>query len=161
MNGMKAVSACGGVACPGCGLEIGSGKACGNSCGSAGGCSLLACPHCGRAVPHPNKAGLAYRLARWWWNPTAAALYPTGADSEGEARGIPVPSLATGQGASILSVVSKEDGLASRLAALGLVPGAQVRLRQRRPAVVLELDGTLLALDAELAAAIRVGPQGN
>jgi DtxR family Mn-dependent transcriptional regulator len=43
-----------------------------------------------------------------------------------------------------------------RLAGLGLVPGATLRLLQRRPSLVVEIGETTLALDERVAAAIFV-----
>jgi DtxR family Mn-dependent transcriptional regulator len=45
-----------------------------------------------------------------------------------------------------------------RLACLGVVPGTEVRLRQRAPSVVIESGETTLALDPEIAAEIYVKP---
>lgn len=43
-----------------------------------------------------------------------------------------------------------------RLASIGLVPGATVRLQQRRPSYVLEIDETTIALDEDIAKGIYV-----
>lgn len=43
-----------------------------------------------------------------------------------------------------------------RLASMGLVPGATIRLSQRKPSYVVEVDQTTLALDEEIATGIYV-----
>jgi Fe2+ transport system protein FeoA len=43
-----------------------------------------------------------------------------------------------------------------RLASIGLVPGAIIRLQQKRPSFVLQIDETTLAIDEELASGIYV-----
>jgi DtxR family Mn-dependent transcriptional regulator len=45
-----------------------------------------------------------------------------------------------------------------KLAALGVQPGSEVRLKQRSPSVVIEAGETTLALDPEIAAEIFVKP---
>jgi DtxR family Mn-dependent transcriptional regulator len=43
-----------------------------------------------------------------------------------------------------------------RIASMGLVPGAVVRLSQKRPSFVIEIDETTLALDREIARGVYV-----
>ena len=45
-----------------------------------------------------------------------------------------------------------------RLCALGVVPGARLRLHQRLPAFIVQLGGTDIALEPEVAADIFVVP---
>ncbi|MGB8932209.1 MAG: metal-dependent transcriptional regulator [Anaeromyxobacteraceae bacterium] len=45
-----------------------------------------------------------------------------------------------------------------RLAALGVIPGSEIRLHQRSPAFVIEVGETTIALDPEIAAEIYVKP---
>ncbi len=47
-----------------------------------------------------------------------------------------------------------------RLANMGLVPGAIVRLHQKKPSYVVEVDQTTLALDEDIAQGIYVKQQG-
>ena len=56
-------------------------------------------------------------------------------------------------------IVSEIRATASRvdkLAALGILPGVEVRVQQNQPVVVVELGETVLAIERELAAGIRV-----
>lgn len=43
-----------------------------------------------------------------------------------------------------------------RLAALGVVPGAELRVQQMRPVVVVELDESVLAVERDVAACVQV-----
>ncbi|HEX7622509.1 MAG TPA: FeoA family protein [Anaeromyxobacteraceae bacterium] len=45
-----------------------------------------------------------------------------------------------------------------RLAALGVIPGSEIRLRQRAPSYVIEVGETTIALDPEIAQEIFVMP---
>jgi Fe2+ transport system protein FeoA len=147
--------------CPYCGTALllagaCAAGACGAACGSAGGCALIRCPGCGRAWPHPRRSRLAWRLAAWLARRAAARA------GRVRARRAPLPAdslaaLAVGRPALIVSLGSAGEGLRP-LAALGLVPGVAVRLRQRWPALVLELGETTVALDAALARRITVAP---
>ena len=57
-------------------------------------------------------------------------------------------------------VARQEPQQRVRLSNLGLVPGASVVLQQRRPAAVVQVGETTLALDPEIAAAIYVRRAG-
>ena len=51
--------------CPECGAALPSGRGCAAKCSQGSGCALVCCPECGKSFPHPERAGLAYRLSRW------------------------------------------------------------------------------------------------
>lgn len=101
-------------------------------------CTLLGhpptCPH-GRAIPRGECCG-TYETAL---KPLVVRL----------------ADLGVGERATVTFVEGRLDGL-ERLGALGLVPGVGVRLTQRRPAHVVEVGETAIAVDARLAAAIYV-----
>jgi Fe2+ transport system protein FeoA len=42
-----------------------------------------------------------------------------------------------------------------RLASIGILPGVELRVQQTRPVVVVDLDGTVLALDREIAGCVQ------
>lgn len=143
------------MGCPYCGTALAGPGACGGACGAGaggGGCALLCCPGCGRSVPHPARSRLAHRLARWLARRrTRRAQRP--------ATPLTLATLPVGAPARI-DGIGGNPALAQQLAGLGVVPGTAVRLRRRRPAVVLELDETTLALDAAVAAQIAVSTAG-
>jgi len=58
-------------------------------------------------------------------------------------------------------VVGSVDGAAARivrLASLGILPGAELRVQQTRPVVLVELDQSVLAMEREVAASVWVTP---
>ena len=59
-----------------------------------------------------------------------------------------------GEKGTVSLISSRSPERLKRLGTLGLMPGASVRLRQKRPTYVLEVGETTLALEKELAAEI-------
>jgi Fe2+ transport system protein FeoA len=55
---------------------------------------------------------------------------------------------------SVLGSAARID----RLAALGILPGVELQVQQTRPVVVVESGETVLALERDIAAGVRVGP---
>lgn len=70
----------------------------------------------------------------------------------------PVGSLRPGQSGRVVQVASIDAARVVRLSNLGVLPGATVTLIQRRPAVVIRVGETQIALDPEVAADILVEP---
>jgi DtxR family Mn-dependent transcriptional regulator len=64
--------------------------------------------------------------------------------------------LELGRPARIVFMAQEFHRRVDRLGAYGVVPGSLVRLRQKRPSYVLELEGTSLALDPDVAQEIYV-----
>lgn len=58
----------------------------------------------------------------------------------------------------IVFIASRSHRRLDRLCALGVVPGAQLRLHQRLPAFMVQVGGTDIALEPEIAADIFVVP---
>ena len=56
----------------------------------------------------------------------------------------------------IVSEIRATAARIDKLAALGILPGVEVRVQQNRPVVVVELGETVLALEHELAEGIVV-----
>jgi DtxR family Mn-dependent transcriptional regulator len=59
----------------------------------------------------------------------------------------------------IVFIASRSHRRLDRLCALGVVPGAQLRLHQRLPAFIIQVGGTDIALEPEIAADIFVMPR--
>lgn len=59
----------------------------------------------------------------------------------------------------IVFIASRSHRRLDRLCALGVVPGAQLRLHQRLPAFIVQVGGTDIALESEIAADIFVVPR--
>jgi DtxR family transcriptional regulator, Mn-dependent transcriptional regulator len=71
----------------------------------------------------------------------------------------PLSKLAPGAAGRIVHIVPREAGRLMRLASLGLVPGARLRLQQIWPAVVVRIGETTLALESDVAGEIFVKRQ--
>jgi len=71
---------------------------------------------------------------------------------------VPLPDLGIGESGRIVFMAPEAKSSLDRVAALGLIPGAIVRLRQRHPAIVLDVDETMVALDHQVAASLFVRP---
>jgi Fe2+ transport system protein FeoA len=56
----------------------------------------------------------------------------------------------------VVGSVEGEPARINRLAALGILPGAELRVQQTRPVVIVESDETVLALEREIAAVVVV-----
>jgi Fe2+ transport system protein FeoA len=67
-------------------------------------------------------------------------------------------ALAAGQRGVICRLAAKTPADLRKILALGLLPGAEVEVERRWPAVVLRLDFATVALDAGLAEAVIVAP---
>ncbi len=104
-------------------------------------CTLLGhpptCPH-GKAIPPGDCCGTFQRMVR----PLVTGLehFDLGA---------------TGR---IVFIAPKFHDRMDRLAALGVIPGSELRLHQRAPSYVIEVGETTIALDPEIAGEIYVKP---
>ncbi len=61
-----------------------------------------------------------------------------------------------GQKGKIVFITSSEAARIGRLSSIGIIPGAVIRLIQRRPSTVVQIDETTIAIDPELAREIFV-----
>jgi DtxR family Mn-dependent transcriptional regulator len=68
----------------------------------------------------------------------------------------PLHALAPGEAGRVVHIVPRDPERLVRLASLGLVPGAAVHLQQSRPALVLRVGHTTLALESSIASEIFV-----
>ena len=69
-----------------------------------------------------------------------------------------LPSFRLGAAARIVFITPRFHDRMDRLAALGVIPGSEIRLRQRSPSFVVEVGETTIALDPEIAQEIYVKP---
>lgn len=67
--------------------------------------------------------------------------------------------LAEGEGATIVRLAARNAGELRRLLALGLLPGVELAVERRWPAIVLRVGFATLALDAAMAEAVIVVPR--
>ena len=126
------------------------GRTCG-SCPLARACDLVSCPRCGHSFPRTSRLVEALRaLGRWLRRKDAAP----------PSRVASLDRFPAGVEGEIVHVTAREPRQRVRLSNLGLVPGASVVLQQLRPAAVVHVGETTLALDPEIAAQIYVRRAG-
>ena len=135
------------VNCPLCGFEFEHDDTlCQHGCPMRTHCGLIRCPSCDYEFPaKPGAVSWFLRKLRRRGKPEL--------DSCGDFR--TVGDLIPGETSE---VVSLENQAASKntLAAFGLVPGSEVTLVQHRPACVVKVGETEIALDPEVAREIVV-----
>jgi Fe2+ transport system protein FeoA len=56
----------------------------------------------------------------------------------------------------VVGSIDSDPARINRLAALGILPGAELRVQQTRPVVIVESDETVLALERDIAATVVV-----
>ncbi len=102
-------------------------------------CTLLGhpptCPH-GKAIPPGECCGAFRKTVK----PLVTGL----------------KSFELGATGRIMFIAPKFHARMDRLAALGVIPGSEIRLHQRAPSYVIEIGETTIALDAEIAGEIYV-----
>ena len=139
-------------ACTLCGLRFTHGGQVCASCPITHGCEeLVRCPRCGYQFPRGSRT-LAWfeRLLRRW--------------REGRSASTPLVShpvqtldhLRPGEAARVLKVSAADTPMLMKLSQLGLVPGAEVVVQQTRPAAVVRVAETTVALQREVARAVHV-----
>ncbi|MBI5189642.1 MAG: metal-dependent transcriptional regulator [Nitrospirae bacterium] len=69
---------------------------------------------------------------------------------------MPLTDLDPGKTARIVFIAPRDHGRMDRLSTLGIVPGTEILLHQKRPAFVIRSGETELALDIEIASEIYV-----
>ncbi len=105
-------------------------------------CSFLGhpahCPH-GRAIPPGRCCGLG---------------------SEAATEVHPLSEMQVGDLCEVIHIRPRHHARLDRLGAYGLIPGSSVRLHQKRPSIVIQIDETDLALDVDVARDIYVRRKG-
>jgi DtxR family Mn-dependent transcriptional regulator len=69
---------------------------------------------------------------------------------------VPLNELERGTAGRIMFMTPRYQKRFDRLGSFGVVPGSTVRLRQTQPSIVIDIEGTSLALDRDVAAEIFV-----
>ncbi len=86
---------------------------------------------------------------------------PFGSSVSSFERGRRLTALDVGERGVVVRVLRDNPERAERLKALGVTPGARVRLLQRFPGFVFECDQTELAVEPSVARAILVEGDGS
>jgi Fe2+ transport system protein FeoA len=80
---------------------------------------------------------------------------PVSADSERRA-GVPLTCLSEGELGVVVELLRTDASVAAELVAVGVLPGARIRLIQRYPSFIFEIGHTEFAVDEGLAGSILV-----
>jgi Fe2+ transport system protein FeoA len=112
---------------------------------------MVRCPHC--AYEFVESGRIADMLRRWIRRAPKCSL------QNGDAT--PITELPIGTAAPVASITPTSAARLNRLASYGIVPGSEVRLVCRRPAVVLECGTASVALEDEIAREIYVAVAGQ
>jgi Fe2+ transport system protein FeoA len=133
--------------CPLCSTDF-KGAECHSACPMSSGCAMVRCPHCGYEFVESGR--IVDMLRRWIRRaPKCSAELPR-ADS------IPIIDLPVGSSAPVAYITATSAARLNRLASYGIVPGTEVRLVSRRPAVVLACGSSFVALEDEIGREIYV-----
>ena|ERR1043166_4669145 len=137
--------------CPLCGFEFEKrDTACAHSCPLGRLCKLVRCPNCQYEFPErPEAIGL---LQRMFHRPQPV---PAHLDS------IPLPELNEGESTELVCLNCAHSSRRAALTIYGLVPGCRIVLQQKRPAFVVRIGETELALEASIAAEVYVKRLGR
>ena len=139
-------------ACALCGLRFTHGGQVCASCPITQGCEeLVRCPRCGYQFPRGSRT-VAW-LQRLFRRMRGAAATPPAADAH------PVQTLdhlRPGEIARVLKVSAADDSMLMKLSHLGMVPGVEVRVQQSRPAAVVRVGETTVALQRAVARVVHV-----
>ena len=134
------------VVCPLCGLSFErQDTLCAHACPLGAMCRLIRCPGCEYEFPE-TPAGIS-RLARLLGR-RGASDAPAGHPS--------LFDIERGERVRVLCLGARSSGRYVPLAGFGLVPGCEIELLQRRPACVVRVEETELALDPDIAREILV-----
>ena len=116
------------------------------------GCNAISCPNCGYCLPSTARVeGFLRRLRRWFLSgtpETAGAPHPPDATR--------LDDLPVGARARVVAIGEMPLRTAARLGGFCILPGAVIELLQRKPAFVLRVEETTVALEAKLAGGIWV-----
>jgi len=74
---------------------------------------------------------------------------------------LPLTELEVGSQAKIVFITPKSHATLDRLGSMGIIPGSSLRLHQKRPAFVIRVGETDLAIDEEIARQIYVKRLGT
>lgn len=139
------------ITCPLCGFEFArTDTLCHHGCPLGAMCHLVRCPNC--AYEHPDHPAAGSWLDRLLGRSTrpARCLPETVC---------PAGDLEPGERASVVCAGSSGGSRERALTVFGLAPGAEIEIVQQRPACVVRIGETELALDPEIARQILVEPR--
>ena len=147
--------------CPLCGhgFDPAAHLAC-QTCPLHSGCRLVCCPACGHTTVDQGQS----RLVRW----VSAFLERLSVQQDesvttqitehtsGPPRAL--TDLSLGQQARVVDVSALPAAQRAQLQGYGILPGRVLQVTQRTPVTVVQIEHTELAIEAEIAHAVRVNP---
>lgn len=136
-------------ACALCGLRFTHGGEVCASCPITHGCDeLVRCPRCGYQFPRGSRtlAWLQRLLRRLRATPAVPPDHPVQT----------LDHLRPGESARVLKVSAVDTPMLMKLSHMGLVPGAEIRVQQHRPAAVVRVGETTVALQTAVARTVHV-----
>jgi Fe2+ transport system protein FeoA len=144
-------------ACALCGLRFTHGGQVCASCPITHGCEdIVRCPRCGYQFPRGSRT-VAWLQRLFRGRRGAASTLPAA-----EAHPIQtLDHLRPGEVARVLKVSAADTAMLMKLSQLGLVPGAEVRVQQSRPAAVVRVGETTVALQRAVARVVHVRRLGS
>jgi len=131
--------------------------ACHTGCPLGAHCNLICCPRCGYQVVDTAQTRVGGWLGRVFRS-SRAEPETVESPSPLPRETIPLSHVLPGREVEIVTLGEMAGPRASRLAAFGLVPGSRVEVLQRRPAPVIRVGETEIALDLEILEHIEVAP---
>jgi Fe2+ transport system protein FeoA len=136
------------IHCPLCGFEFEKADTpCERGCPLGKFCKLVCCPNCRYEFP-----GQSHPLG--WVQLLLHRPRPAAPPS-----GLPgLNDLQEGESGEVVCLNCPQNSRRNALAVFGLVPGASIVLQQKRPAFVIRIGETELALEADIAREILVKP---
>jgi Fe2+ transport system protein FeoA len=130
--------------------------ACHTGCPLGSHCNLICCPNCGYQVVDTSRTKIGGLLARALGRkeeapePLPAPRLPR--------ETIPLSHVLPGREVEVIALREMSASRAARLSSFGVVPGSLVRVVQRRPAPVVRIGETEIALSLEILERIDVAP---
>lgn len=141
--------------CPLCGYAFNIHEAAAHGCQLCplhDGCGAISCPNCGYCQPSTAKIeGHLRRLVRWLKGEDPGLEDPPQAQGWTRLR-----DLAVGARARVVAIGGFSSRSAARLGGFCILPGAVIELLQRKPAFVVRVEETTVALESKLAGGIWV-----
>lgn len=133
--------------------------ACHSACPLGAHCNLICCPNCGYQVVDAAKTRLGGWLSRALGPRERGGRRPAESPVAAPIREtIPLSHVLPGREVRIVALREMSGPRVSRLGAFGLVPGSSIEVVQRRPAPVVRVGETELALSVEILERIEVVP---
>jgi Fe2+ transport system protein FeoA len=129
--------------------------ACHAECPLGSHCNLICCPNCGYQMVDESKSRLVDLLRQLWSQTDKPKRLRRLRRRERETI-VPLTHVPAGREIEVHSLEDARPGRLARLSVFGLVPGSRIQLLQRRPAAVIRIGETELALSDEILGQIWV-----